>query len=215
LQKQVNSLTEQQPKKQEPKKELDKFKFQIVYLAPILASLLFGLACASVLFSQQVPAVPVTPIPQETPGADWGNAFYFVILVGISATIFYFLLKRKSKRIIKVLITLAFTMAALLLSFVYLLALAAYVPIIADWLIIIPVSIIFTVLFDLAIFRFGNLARNVAVILMGGALGMFFGYNVASLSIWSAVLILAFLAVYDVFAVYKGPVGKIAQSGLN
>jgi presenilin-like A22 family membrane protease len=29
------------------------------------------------------------------------------------------------------------------------------------------------------------------------------------------VLILAFLAVYDVIAVYRGPVGKIAQSGLD
>jgi presenilin-like A22 family membrane protease len=29
------------------------------------------------------------------------------------------------------------------------------------------------------------------------------------------VLILAFLAVYDVIAVYRGPVGKIAQTGLD
>ena len=50
---------------------------------------------------------------------------------------------------------------------------------------------------------------------MGGALGMYFGYNIAGISLWSAVLILVFLAVYDVFAVYKGPVGKIAQSGLD
>jgi len=28
-------------------------------------------------------------------------------------------------------------------------------------------------------------------------------------------LILVFLAVYDIFAVYRGPVGKIAQSGLD
>ena len=44
---------------------------------------------------------------------------------------------------------------------------------------------------------------------------MFFGYNIASISLWSAVLILVFLAVYDIFAVYKGPVGKIAQSGID
>jgi len=89
------------------------------------------------------------------------------------------------------------------------------VPVLADWLVIVPVSVAFTVLFDLAIFRFGNIPRNVAVITMGGALGMFFGYNVTSISLWSAVLILVFLAVYDVFAVYKGPVGKIAASGLD
>ena len=64
-------------------------------------------------------------------------------------------------------------------------------------------------LFDLAIFRLGNLVRNVAVVCIGGALGIFFGW---AIPLWSAVLILAFLAVYDVFAVYRGPVGKIAQS---
>ncbi len=196
-------------------KELEQFKFQIIYLAPILASILFGLACALVLFPQEIPVMPITPITPETPGADWGNALYFVILVGISATIFYVLLKRKSQRLIKVLITLAFTLAALLLSFVYLLALATYAPFLADWIVLVPLSIAFTVLFDLAIFKFGNIPRNVAVILMGGALGMFFGYNITMLSLWSSVLILVFLAVYDIFAVYKGPVGKIAQSGLD
>jgi presenilin-like A22 family membrane protease len=66
--------------------------------------------------------------------------------------------------------------------------------------------------FDLAIFRLGSIARNTAVVCVGGALGMFFGF---SIPLYSAVLILAFLAVYDVIAVYRGPVGKIAQSGLD
>jgi hypothetical protein len=192
----------------------DTFKFEVIYLLPILASVLFGLACSLVLLPQSTPVVPVTPIPQDTPGADWGNAFYFVGLIAISATVFYVLLKRKSKRIIKGLIVLALTTAAMLLSLVYLTALAAYLPFL-DWLIILPLVVAFTVLFDLAIFRFGSTTRNIAVILVGGALGMFFGYNIAGISLWSAVLILVFLAVYDIFAVYKGPVGKIAQSGLD
>jgi presenilin-like A22 family membrane protease len=72
--------------------------------------------------------------------------------------------------------------------------------------------IVITVLFDLAIFRFGGAARNIAVIGIGGALGVFFGKFIP---LWSAVLILAFLAVYDIIAVYRGPVGKIAESGLD
>jgi presenilin-like A22 family membrane protease len=190
----------------------DTFKFQIVYLLPILASMLFGLACSLVLLPRSTPVVPVTPIPQDTPGADWGNALYFVGLIAISATMFYILLKRKSKRLIKGLIVLALSTAAMLLSIIYLSALTAYIPSLGDWFIVLPLSIAFTVLFVLSIFRFGPIARNISVILVGGALGMFFGYNIASISIWSAVLILAFLAIYDIFAVYKGPVGKIAQS---
>lgn len=204
-------MTEQQPKPQpQPQTEHDKYKFQVVYLVPILASLLFGLVCAYVLMPQQAQVIPVTPIPEDTPGAPIGNAVYFVILIAVSATMFYILLKRKSKRIIKALIVLAMTTAALLLSLVYLSTLLAYVPDYA--FLLIPLSILITVVFDLAIFRLGSIARNVAVIGLGGALGVFFGY---SIPLWSGIVILAFLAVYDVIAVYRGPVGKIAQSGLD
>ena len=98
------------------------------------------------------------------------------------------------------------TTASLLLSMIYLSAVFAYFP---SWsILVIPLSIAITVLFDLAIFRLGSIARNMAVICVGGALGIFFGF---SIPLYSAVLILAFLAVYDVIAVYRGPVGKIAQ----
>ena len=198
---------------QKPKeKELDKFKFEIIYLVPILASMLFGLGCAYLLVPQQSEAIPVTPIPESTPGAPFGNALYFVVLIAISATVFYFLLKRKSKNIIKGLIVVALTTASLLLSVVYLSAILVFVPILDNLWVLIALSIAVAVLFDLAIFKLGSIARNVAVVAIGGALGIFFGF---SIPLYSAVIILAFLAVYDVIAVYKGPVGKIAASGLD
>jgi presenilin-like A22 family membrane protease len=207
-------VTEQQtPEPQKPEqKEQDKFKFQFIYLVPILASMLFGLACAYLIAPQQSEAIPVTPIPETTPGAPFGNAIYFVVLIAISATMFYFLLKRKSKNIIKGLIIVALTAASLLLSVVYLSAILAFFPIIDNLWILIALSIVVAVLFDLSIFRFGSTARNVAVVAIGGALGIFFGF---SIPLYSAVIILVFLAVYDVFAVYKGPMGKIAASGLD
>ncbi len=196
---------------QEKPIEQDQFKFQLVYLAPILASLLFGLGCASLLMPQQPASIPVTPIPESTPGAPIGNALYFVILVAISATLFYILLKRRSRKIIKGLIIVAMTTAALLLSLVYLSALFSYFP--EYEILLIPLTLVITVLFDLAIFRFHRIVRNTAVICVGGALGIFFGF---AIPLWSAIVILAFLAVYDVIAVYRGPVGKIAaSSGLD
>ena len=161
---------------------------------------------------QQSEAIPVIPIPETTPGAPYGNALYFVVLIAISATVFYFLLKRKSINIIKGLIVVALTTASLLLSLVYLSAILAFFPILDNIWVLIALSIAVAVLFDLSIFRFGSIARNVAVVAIGGALGIFFGF---SIPLYSAVIILAFLAVYDVIAVYKGPVGKIAASGLD
>ena len=205
----------EQPKPETQKleqKEQDKFKFQIVYLVPILASLLFGLGCAYLIAPQQSESIPVTPIPETTPGAPYGNALYFVVLIAISAAVFYFLLKRKSKNIIKGLIVVALTTASLLLSLVYLSAILAFFPTLDNLWVLIALSIVVAVLFDLSIFRFGSIARNVAVVAIGGALGIFFGF---SIPIYSAVIILAFLAVYDIIAVYKGPMGKIAASGLD
>ncbi|MGD0644220.1 MAG: hypothetical protein ABSA75_04880 [Candidatus Bathyarchaeia archaeon] len=194
--------------------EEEKFKFQIVYLVPILASIFFGLGCAYLLIPQpQSTAIPVTPIPENSPSAPFGNALYFVVLVAISATVFYLLIKRRSKRIIKGLIIVAMTTASLLLSLVYLNAIlnaiSTYFPSLDSLPVLIVLSITITSLFDLAIFRLGSISRNIAVVGIGGALGIFFGF---SIPLYSAVLILAFLAVYDVFAVYRGPVGKIAQS---
>jgi len=206
-------LTEPQSEPQKPglpKSETDRFKFDIIYLLPILGSLLFGLVCAYVLAPVPSESVPVTPIPEEIPGAQWGNALYFVVLIALAATLFYILLKRRSKRIIKGLIVVALTTASLLLSLVYLSALFVYAP---SWdFFVIPLAIVITVLFDFVIFRLGRVPRDVVVVCLGGALGIFFGKFIP---LWSAILILVFLAIYDIFAVYKGPVGKIAESGLD
>jgi hypothetical protein len=126
-----------------------------------------------------------------------------VILLAASATVFYILLKRRSKKIIKALIILAMTLAALLMSFLYLDAILNYYP--ALGILLIPLSIVVTVLFDLAIFRFGSIPRNAAVVLIGGALGVFFGNSILTFGgIYSVVLILVFLAVYDVFDSLQG-----------
>ena len=188
----------------------EEFSAQVMYLVPVLASLMFGLCCAYLLIAQPLPPMNVAPFPEENASAPLGNAFYFVVLIALSATVFYILLKRKSVKLIFALITLALTTASLLLSIIYLSAIFAYVPDLE--FIVLPLSILVTLIFDLAIFRLGNKARNLAVVFLGGGLGVFFS---ASIPFLSAVMILVFLAIYDVFAVYYGPVGKIAHSGLD
>ena len=153
----------------------------------------------------------MTPFQGSTPDVGLSNALYFLILIAVSATVFYFLLKRRSKRVIRALIVVALTTAALLLSFVYLSAVFANFPSLD--ILLLPLMIIITVLFDLSIFKFGNIVRNIAVVLVGGALGIFLANELFQFGgLYSVILILAFLAVYDVVAVYRGPVGKIASS---
>lgn len=191
----------------------EKFKVQLVYLVPIIASLLFGLACAYLLRSSPLQDATIAPFSETSTAGPLSNALYFLIIIALGGAFFYFLIKRNSKRILKILIAFALTTASLLLSIIYLSALFALLPNISNSdLLVISLAITLTVIFDLAIFRLGSKARNTAVICIGGALGMFFG---ASIQLYSAVLILAFLAIYDIYAVYRGPVGKIAQSGID
>jgi hypothetical protein len=151
----------------------------------------------------------VTPFP-DTPSGSFSNAIYFVIIIAASATIFYLLLKWKNRKLITFLTAFALTAASMLLSVFYLSALLSSV---LGWeILVLVLSIFLTGFFDIAIFMLGEKARDVAVVVLGGALGVFLG---RSIPIVSALLILVFLAVYDVIAVYKGPVGKIATSGLD
>ncbi|MCW4044497.1 MAG: presenilin [Candidatus Bathyarchaeota archaeon] len=188
----------------------EKFDAQIVYLLPVLASLLFGLGCAYLLLVQPAPLVPVTPFPDETTSGPLGNALYFVLIVAVGAAVLYLLVKWKSRKLIIILIASALTAASMLLSVFYFSVLFASVPNAA--IIVAALSIAVTLLVDLAIFRFGSNIRNTIVVCLGGALGVFFG---VSIPLVSGLLILCFLAVYDIFAVYKGPVGKIAHAGLE
>jgi presenilin-like A22 family membrane protease len=197
--------------------ETVKFKVSLVYLVPILASLIFGLGCAWLLSPHQsqnpnpvIPDIPVVPFPEDIPGGPLYNGLYIVALVAIGATMCYFMLKRKNLKMIKIVISIVMTLASMLLSLIYISTILAYINVNNDLLVIV-LSILVTVLFDLIIFKFSKL-QSIAIICIGGALGVFFSFVIP---LYSTIAILVFLAIYDVFAVYKGPVGKIAQAGID
>ena len=190
-----------------------KLKTTLVYLAPVLASLTFGLLCATLMAVTQTMFYPVAPFSEDTLGflGSFGNAIYFVILVFVGATLLYFLMKRKHYKLITIVTTFALTTAIFMLSFVYLFIILSIIdaPYATETTLI--VSIIITTLAEYAIFRTSKLA-NIFILGIGGALGTFLGSTIPTIS---TILILSFLAIYDTFAVYRGPVGKIARGGLE
>lgn len=186
------------------------FKAGLIHLAPVLASLLVGLLCAYLLFASSIELYSVTPFSGD-PAGSFGNAIYFVILVGVGATILFLLLKMKRDRLITVITGFSLATAAFLLSFVYFSAALGLIGF-SFIEIQIPISAILTVLVCYIIFKIRSSISDFIVLLLGGALGAFLGACIPTLS---AILILCFLAVYDAFAVYRGPVGKIAREGLE
>ncbi len=190
----------------------DKFKTNPIQLVPVLVSLVFGIACAYVVLASNIGPYQVTPFPEGV--GSLVNGLYFVILAGIGATLLYLLIKRRKMRVISLITGFALTAAALLLSIVYLSAGFSLLGVDSSTALILTVILagIITVIADWTIFKIKGKAANTTILLLGGALGAFLGI---SIPLASGILILAFLAVYDIFAVYRGPVGKIAQSGLE
>lgn len=189
----------------------DKFKAGLIYLTPILVSLLFGVSCTSLILTSSVEIYPITPLSENVFGS-LGNALYFVVLVGVGASSLYFLLKRRSYKLIRIVTGFALTTAVFTLSFIYLSAAFSKFIIPHIETLILTSSLLITILVDFTIFRAHNRGCNLIVLCLGGALGAFLGVSVPTRS---TILILCFLAVYDIFAVYRGPVGKIARSGLE
>ena len=186
------------------------FKTELINLAPVIASLLFGITCAYLLLISQTGIFEVTIFP-EGPGS-FGNAVYFVVLVAIGAFILYVLLKRKSRRLISLITGFALATAVFMLSLIYILALFSLFNMPYADATSLALSILTTILACLAIYRTKSNIASLIVVFLGGALGTFLGFAIPTLS---TILILTFLAVYDAFAVYYGPVGKIARNGLE
>jgi len=190
----------------------DTFKTRPAHLLPVLASLIFGMLCTYVVMQSQMEMYAVTPFPEGV--GSLFNALYFVVLTSVGAALLYLLLRRKRVKSITLITGFALTLAVLLLSFVYLWAVFSIIAL-PDTLAIIldtAVSAFAAAAVDIAVFRNHRKASDVSVLLLGGGLGAFLGTSIQTLS---AILILLALAIYDVFAVYRGAVGKIAHSGLE
>ncbi|MCL1977888.1 MAG: presenilin family intramembrane aspartyl protease [Candidatus Bathyarchaeota archaeon] len=191
-----------------------KFKISFVYLVPILASLIFGLGCTWLLKPQHeqapIPPSAVMPFPDDTISGPIGNALLYVVLAAIGATVFLILIKRRKVKLVKSVIFLVMTTVSMMLSLLYISELLSYTSFYSDFL-LVGLSILITVLFDLAIFKYTK-AQSVAVIGLGGALGAVMAFAFPP---YSVIAVLIALAIYDIIAVYRGPVGKIAQAGLD
>lgn len=187
------------------------FEAKLIHLTPILASLLFGAVCTFLLLTSPIETYTITPFSEDISGS-LGNASYFVILVGAGAFLLYLLLKRKRHKLITLITGFAITTTTFMLSLIYLFAAFSRFPSPYIEAFILTSSLLITILVDFTIFRVQSRICNSIVLCLGGALGAFLGAVVPTLS---AILILCFLSVYDVLAVYHGPVGKIAFSGLE
>ncbi|MGQ9564982.1 MAG: hypothetical protein ACUVT5_00340 [Candidatus Bathyarchaeales archaeon] len=140
------------------------------------------------------------------------NAAVFVVAMAVGASIIYLMMKHKVRLLVRFLTSFAITVVTFFLSELYCWMLYAMLNVSnADLLAIVSAALI-TIVVDLEFFVLDNHGYEVIILILGGALGAFLGASIPTLS---AMLILLSLAVYDVVAVFRGPVGKIALEGLE
>ena len=189
----------------------ERFHASPVLLTPVAASLIISVLFAYLILDSQVIFPNVTPLPEMGLGPI-ANALIFVVLTAFGASMIYLFMKRKKKNLIRLLIGFAITVVTFFLSNVYLLMLFSLTTMADIELLAFLAAIIITVIVDLELFMFHNIGGELIILALGGAIGTFLGAAIPTIS---AVLILLFLAAYDVIAVFRGPVGKIAAEGLD
>jgi len=193
-------------------KDVEKpFHANPVLLAPVAASLVVGVFFAYLIVSSQAIFPSVTPLPEIGFGPV-ANALIFVMLTGFGAFMIYLFMKRKMKNLIRFLIGFAITVVTFFLSNIYLWMLFSLVNAADVELLAFMDAVLVTAIVDVELFTLHNIGSELVILALGGALGTFLGASIPTIS---AVLILLFLAAYDIFAVFRGPVGKIAVEGLD
>lgn len=182
-----------------------------ILLAPVATSLAMGIIFAFLIVWSQAIFPSVTPLPEIGFGPV-GNALIFVVLTGFGASLIYLFLKRKMKNLIRFIIGFAITVVTFFLSNIYLWMLFSLVNVGNVELLAFLDAILVTAVIDVELFALRNIGGELVILILGGALGTFLGASIPTIS---AVLILLFLATYDIVAVFRGPVGKIASEGLD
>lgn len=188
----------------------NEFKAKPAHLFPeILAIALAGVLTYS-LRSSNAPIETITIFP-ETAGGITLNASIFVILMAATGTMMYLFIKFGLKRIVRYLISLAVFALVFFLFTWYGTLYADYFPpfLGADSWIWLLISLVAAITLGFALHKSKGGIHFAAIILIGGMTGTFLGVSIPTLT---AVALLLALAAYDLFAVYKGPIGKMAQS---
>jgi hypothetical protein len=187
-----------------------KFKAKPSQLAPEISAIVLAGLLTFGLQSSNAPIVLITIFPETTSGITL-NAGIFVVLMAATGTIMYLFIKFGLKRLVRYLINIALLALLFFLFTWYGSLYANYLPSFVTstswgWLLL---SLLAAVALGLLIYKAKGALHLVGIVLIGGLTGTFLGVSIPTLT---AVVLLLALAGYDLFAVYKGPIGKMAES---
>jgi len=189
------------------------FKPRPGHLYPVILSLattgLLGIPFAV----NDVEVMSVTPFQGDTYSGASLNALFFVIALATSASIMFLLVRRGKMGFLRRMIKAALVVVCFSVVFWYstilffLLGSPLGEPAASTFLLAVSLGV--GLGFALLVFGKGSTRQLVGVVLVSGFTGLFLG---ASIPLLTALILAGALVVYDVVAVFRGPVGALAKS---
>ena len=188
------------------------FKPRPKHLLPVF----LGLLATGILaypISLVAPAqAQVTPFDVNSVTGASLNAVVFVFALGASATVMFLLIRRGRMRFIRRLIKGALVLVSFAVAFWYSTSILASVVDLSTnlWtLVSLLLSLGIAAAIGLTIFAKGQFRQLSGVTALGALTGVFLGYSIGPVT---ALVLVGALVVYDIVAVFRGPVGALAKA---
>src|SRR5207245_10447895 len=182
-------------------------------LYPVILSLALPGLLGYPISNQTVPQAQVTPFQGDTLSSAGLNAVIFVIALGASATAMLLMVRRGRMKFIRSLIKAAVLIVSFAVAFCYTSSIFFLIPNPPSdplaTIILLGVSLGTAAAIALTIFGRARKYQLIGVTLIGALTGIFLGYSIGPLT---ALVLIGALVIYDVVAVFRGPVGALAKT---
>jgi hypothetical protein len=191
------------------------FKPRPRHLYPVILSLAVTGLLAFPFSSpnQPVPPAQVTVFQGNDLGSAGLNAIIFVIALGASATVMFLMIKRGKMRFIRTLIKVALMVVSFAVAFWYASSIFLLIPNSPSdplaTIILLGVSLGAAAAIALTMFGRAKKYQLIGITLVSALTGIFLGYSINPLT---ALVLIGALVIYDIVAVFRGPVGALAKS---
>jgi len=198
---------------EDKKQESNRFKARLGLLFPVVLSLCVTGVLGYPLLAPSVQVTPVTPFQGNTLSGASLNALYFVLTLAVTASAMLFLIRRGRKRVLRRLVKVAvivvcFTVALWYVSEIFFLSGLALDNTVAPLLLLV-LSLAAAISLGVLVFAKNNKLQLVGVVFLSALTGVFLGRNIDPLT---ALVLAGALVVYDIVAVFRGPVGALAKA---
>ena len=187
----------------------DRFRAKAAHLLPEIWTLIAAGILAVGIMESKIEVEVITAFP-ETPSGATMNMTLFIVIMAVIASVMYVLVKHGLERIFRAILRTAIVLVLFILLGWYSGALFAILRMPEEF--VGGATIVFastlTIILAYAINRMKGRAQLVSITVLGAMLGTFLGASIPTLTV---IILLIGLSVYDILAVFKGPIGKIAE----